>query len=199
MNYDEILAQVKVALDEVDSLDGGLIIEDNGNNPIDNLIAGLLDSAWRSFVFVAPLHLLPTKNITTVSISSLVAVVAKPADFIRLSSFKLSSWARQIIEAYPYDSAMYSIQKNVFTRAGINRPVVIITPTTIEGYSASSANDTLDMNYVSAIVFDPTSEASIVPANIAQAFCYHVAGMVYSSLSSQAANVMFANRDGLCA
>lgn len=197
MIYGEILDKVKAYMDEVGAIDGALLVDIDTEKPIDMLIAEALDSAWRSFVFHSPLHYLPIKTVTAKTITSLVIIVAKPTDFIRLASFMVSTWSRPVFQGYYETDPIYAMQRNEYTKGTPTRPVVIIRPATLEGYSAVTANDTLSMTYVPSVDFtDKTTD--IIPDSVSSAFCYHIAGNVYDILGSAVAKTMYANRDALC-
>lgn len=50
-----------------------------------------------------------------------------PDDFLRLYSFKMSSWERPVTEITPHGTTKYYQQFNQFTRGGTAKPVCIIT------------------------------------------------------------------------
>lgn len=197
MTYGEIIDKVLALMDEQSSIDGGLVLDDTNEKPLEAIIAASLSGAWRSFVFYSPLHYLPIKTVTTRTIDNLVLIVAKPTDFIRLASFMASSWSRPCSSGYYETDPIYTMQRNEYTKGKPTRPVVIIRPSIIEGYSALTPSDTVVMTYVPSVDF--TNEtATLVADNIADAFCYHVAGLVYSSFGNKLFEVMFAQRDALC-
>jgi len=197
MTYSQIIERILAIMDEATPIDGVLFDDDTTINPTASMIDATLSGAWRSFVFHSPLHYLPTNQVTARTITNLVVTVTKPADFIRLASFMVSTWSRPAIESFFETDPIYTMQRNPYTKGTPTRPVVIITPTTIEGYSALTANDTLIMKYVPSVDF--TDQASdLIPQSVGDAFCYHVAGLVYSSFGNKLFEVMFAQRDALC-
>jgi len=198
MNYDAIISKVKAFMDEVGAIDGTLLIEDDTEKPVDMLISASLASAWRSFALLCPLYLLPSKAGANVTATTKTATIPIPTDFIRLASVKMSSWVRDLSDLYPAEGNLYAMQSNDFTKGTPTRPLAFVKNGTIECYSGAANGETTTFKYVADVVFDAKVTDELIPANIAHAFCYHVAGNVYDILNSQAAKTMYANRDALC-
>lgn len=202
MKYADIIAKVKAYMDEVGAIDGALLIDIDTEKPIDMLIAETLASGWRSFVLQCPLHLLPVTTFgTAIAAIAKVGFITIPENFIKVAVIKMTSWGHDLNDVYPTTGPganLYAMQANEFTRGTPTRPIAFIKSGTIECYSGAAATEEVTFKYVADVLFDAVSTEEIVAANIAHAFCYHVAGNVYDILGNQVAKTMYANRDALC-
>lgn len=197
MKYNEIFEKVKAYMDEVGPIDGGLILDDDTEKPLDALIASVLESAWKSFVLLCPLHLLTSKAGTSVAASNHIASIPIPTDFIRLASVKMASWSHDLYELHPAIGNLYAMQHNEFTMGTPTRPIAFIKHGVIECYSGTGATESTSFKYIAKKTFNPESEEDLIEDLVSHAFCYHVAGNVYDSLGNKLSQVAYTNRDRL--
>lgn len=115
-------------LDELETHTGA------SQSPADELLEKLMDGSVENMLRNAPIHLLPPIKVNVASVSFVhekdlangTGYIALPADFIRLSSFKMAAWQRPVVDVISMTNPLFDMQKNRATRGGVNKPVVVI-------------------------------------------------------------------------
>ena len=149
MQRQQIINEVKIKLEESHPYEDVEVI----NSP---LIKELLDECTDETQLLAPVYLLQPEE-HAVSTNDIVenpdntGYIVLPDDFLRLVSFKMSAWKKALIEAISEDHPKYNLQKNIYTRGGISKPVAVIryepgenNRKVIEYYSVTNNNHNVD-------------------------------------------------------
>lgn len=161
-----IINYVKAKLDELvpegEGISFALSSEPNISNPLDLLINAHLDEATKDVILSAPLTVLfPTAQTgsgTPFTTGDKTGYIVLATNFLRLSSFKMADWKREItVPITPFDPA-YKKQGYSFLRGGINKPVAVLnwkstgTPATmkrvLEYYSVDTSHTIDKLFYI---------------------------------------------------
>ena len=126
---------VKAKLDELipegEGVSFALSTEPNVSNPLDLLINSHLDECTKDIILSAPITVLtPTDGEVTEGTANTddkTGYVVLPVNFLRLSSFKMTDWYRDIDTPITPRSKEYKKQSNPFLRGGLAKPVAVLT------------------------------------------------------------------------
>ena len=128
-----LINMVKIKLDELIPEGEGVIYDletsPNISNPYDLYINGLLDEAALNVLQIAPKEILKPKNAaiaTGTQYDANTGYVVVPADYVRLHSFKMSNWAREVEEPITKADPLYKLQGNAFVRGGTKKPILVL-------------------------------------------------------------------------
>lgn len=120
MNLTELKIEVLKIIDEVGA----------SNNANTFNIEPMLKDTAKYLLNVAPLRLISKhtnfKTASTINLKDGSGEVTLPVDFIRLVSYKMDGWKRNVVVALDCESSEYTKQFNAITRAGIAKPKVFI-------------------------------------------------------------------------
>lgn len=141
MTREIAITRTLAKLDEVAPQDGSLVLGVNVN-PVRQLVDGELNPATEDLLLSSTTTLLTNYPITGMVITGGVGRVRLPDDFLRIAYVRMSDWNRPVNEAITEDSPDYSKQRNPYTRAGTQKPVVAITNDKwLECYTTSLIGD----------------------------------------------------------
>lgn len=187
MNRDQLINQVKSKIDELSPSDALIVaVGTEDNKPIDTIIGSLLDESAIEVLLKAPVHRLSVTKCATASGTATTGdafsgSVAIPADFLRLVEFKMTEWKRPVTEFQPQGSPLAQRQYNVYLRAGINKPVAVISHRdagmVAEYYTVLSAHTIERFLYIKRDV------AENIPVVLQDALCWICASKVLSIFS----------------
>ena len=154
---------VKIKLDELIPEGEGVVYdlesEPNVSDPLDLYINGLLDESAKHILQTAPKHILPitkSTNTATQINSGKTGYVTVPEGFLRLHSFKMTEWERDVNEFITPEDKRYRQQANVYVRGGTAKPVLVMTQRVIsntvtrvfEYYSVNTAHTVEKFLYI---------------------------------------------------
>ena len=146
---------VKIKLDELvpegEGVKYDLETAPNVSDPLDLYINGLLDESATNLLQVAPKHACPvtsSSNTATANADGKTGYVKLPDDYLRLYSFKMTEWEREVSEPITTSDLKYLWQSNIYVRGGVAKPVLAISRKYIsdavyrifEYYSVNSAH-----------------------------------------------------------
>ena len=126
-----IINYVKAKLDELvpegEGITFNLATEPNISNPLDLLINAHLDECTKDIILSAPLSVLfPTamgaQSGKAFETGGKTGYIVLPANFLRLSSFKMLDWTRDVTLAKPNSHPTYKKQAYSFLRGGTSTP-----------------------------------------------------------------------------
>lgn len=153
-----VINYIKAKLDELvpqaEGLTFNLSDEPNISDPLDLLISAHLEEGVKDVILSAPISVLKPTAFSGTAVpfgtGEKAGYIALPADFLRLSSFRMTDWKRDALVVLP-ESKIGKSQANKYSRAGVNKPVAILTwknissvlTRVIEYYSVGS-NNTID-------------------------------------------------------
>ncbi|MBR4040812.1 MAG: hypothetical protein IKJ09_00660 [Bacteroidaceae bacterium] len=149
---DDILREVRIAIDENGSSDQLSTLDDITTLAIDEIIMTKIADAARIVESNAPIHLLGRGESFSTSISWETRVgngsgsTQLPDDFMRLISFQMSDWRRAVSIAISEDDDLYQLQSSRYPgiRGCPQNPVVAIVRQPIglvlEFYSCTSGD-----------------------------------------------------------
>lgn len=148
MTRQEIKNRVLECIDEI-NVSG---VNDIVNYPIDSL----LDESAQFILKIAPIYTIDNvvdfSNMQQTKNSDGTGKVLLPDNFIRLVSFKMTQWSREVTIPYDKTSIMYKKQSNIFTRGGVSKPVVILDSDNLYYFSVDK-NDLHKIDYAKAITY----------------------------------------------
>ncbi len=132
MNRKALINRVKVRLDELTPFDEGLLVALPAADikPVEAYIDDKLDESAKEVLLRVPLHKLSPERVvspTAITVGDGVGYVDCPADFLRLYSFKMEGWQREVEFPISEGNPNYKLQRNKHTRGGIAKPVVVIS------------------------------------------------------------------------
>lgn len=132
-----IINYVKAKLDELvpeaEGLSFSLSTEPNVSNPYDLLINAHLEESTKDVILSAPLSAM--KPVQAIDYQeegrpsdddNKIGYFILPDNFLRLHSFKMKEWKRQVMEAITPQHPLYKRQSNPFLRGGVEKPVAVI-------------------------------------------------------------------------
>lgn len=133
---------VKAKLDELipegEGLSFSLSSEPNVSNPLDLLINSHLDECTKDICLSAPISVLFPAAVAESDLEGThytdfkIGCVALPPNFLRLSSFKMADWAKDVSNPITPAHKDYKKQSTVL-RGGITKPVAVLTWKSIDG------------------------------------------------------------------
>lgn len=128
-----IINYVKAKLDELvpegEGISFALSSAPNISNPLDLLINAHLDEATKDVILSAPLSVLfPTAQAGsgTPFTDTKTGYIVLESNFLRLSSFKMLDWKREVKVPITSLDPAYKKQAYSFLRGGINKPVAVL-------------------------------------------------------------------------
>lgn len=130
-----IINYVKAKLDELIPEGEGVVFAlsaaPNFSDPLDLLINAHLDESTKDVILSAPLTVLFPNSATGLSgvafEDTKTGYVVLPTDFLRLSSFKMSGWKRDVSIPITPQDPLYKKQSIPFRRGGVSRPVAVLS------------------------------------------------------------------------
>lgn len=153
MDSDRVIQLTKIKMDEVSPDNQGEII-----TPV--TIEELIAPALRTLIMITPSYLLETSDFyqessvedNIVDNGDQTGYIILPSDFLRFISFKLDVWNRPVTKTITENTQLYSRQKNIYTRGGIDKPVcaLLSKPSVgkiLEYYSTINSDHTVDHAY----------------------------------------------------
>lgn len=124
-----IINYVKAKLDELvpdgEGITFSLSSEPNVSDPYDLLINAHLDEATKDVILSAPLSVLtptPFAGTAVPFTDTQTGYVVLPSDFLRLSSFRMTDWTRDVTVPLTPTHPFYNRQSNAFLRGGLSKP-----------------------------------------------------------------------------
>lgn len=129
----DLIGMVKVRIDEMMPEGEGVQFEvqdlANTTDTLDLVINAMLDPSAKELY-----QIFPNKSYIEGKASSDPAVdngdgtgyVVIPEDYIRLKSFKMSEWGREVTEPISMEDPLYKKQRSKYTRGGKAKPVCVI-------------------------------------------------------------------------
>lgn len=129
-----VINYVKAKLDELlpegEGITFSLSTAPNVSDPTNMLINANLDESVKNVILSAPLPVLfPTAMAPqsgTPFTDAKTGYVILPANFLRLSSFKMADWQREVNIAISSQSKEYQRQSNKYHRGGICKPIAAL-------------------------------------------------------------------------
>jgi len=163
-----IIKQVKIKIAEIAADLQGQVIEDP-------TIDVILDETVIELLLMLPIHLIETSTLNTdvsgsmgnvYAIDSNLGYVILPADFLRLSSFKMTTWERPVLIPISEVHPGYIQQTNQYTRGGVSKPVGVLKRAGEEQrlyyYSVSGNDHEVEYLYYVAEVVAEDLQADLV-------------------------------------
>lgn len=126
---EELVEAVRVTLDE-NQVESEYLATGTDNMELDEMIRAKLPDAARAIVEICPIELLNTDALVLETDSQVKhadrsGYIELPDNFLRLVSFKLSSWNRAVTSAALEGSTTDLMQRNSFTRGTPFKPVCV--------------------------------------------------------------------------
>lgn len=156
-----VINYVKAKLDELvpsgEGISFNLSASPNISNPLDLLIDSHLDEATKDILLSAPISVLtPTDAEITdgeAYTDANTGYVTLPANFLRLSSFKMTDWLKAIDKPITPRDKDFKKQSIICLRGGISKPVAVLTwlnPTTriLQYYSVAELHTIDHLLYI---------------------------------------------------
>lgn len=185
MDRNQLISKVKIKMDELSPFDDGDI------SPAP-LIDEVLDEAAKKIQLELPLHLLAAEDFAPVAVPS--GTVTLPTDFLRLASFQMACWERPVVKAISKEDPLYALQKNVFVRGGVAKPVVAIyhngTNKVLEYYSVPAGTT----HTVGHALYIKDQAAQELDDSLADALTWKCAAMVYEIMEMYEQAAMATNK-----
>ena len=173
-----LIGKVKIKIDEMLPEGEGVQFEVqdlvNTTDNVDLLINAMLDECARYLHQTAPLYVLTAKASTASSTANadFSGYVPVPSDFVRLHSFKMSLWQREVSgrDLITPEHPKYKLQSNIYTRGGKAKPVCALNGRDVSGtytrvieyYSLADG----DTHTIEKFLYIPSVLAENVQANL---------------------------------
>lgn len=119
MNRDELINNVKAAMDEITPFSEGEMVSSSN-------IDKMLDFAIEQVVKTFPVYLLPVitkNNITPTKNPDGSGKFTAPQDMFRFVSLTMKGWLQPAKRLVKEDTIEYKIQKDIYLRGGVSHPV----------------------------------------------------------------------------
>lgn len=152
MTREEIIHKVQVKLEELSPYDDEVFLVSNNNvKPIKSYIDETLNDACNEVLMLLPHYVI--KNPAEIDDSELtiqdgVGYLPVPDDFLKLHTFSLKSWKRDVNIAIGVMNPAYRLQRNKYTRGKSEKPVVAINRNKFELYSAAEGDELVIASYI---------------------------------------------------
>lgn len=186
MSRTTLINKVKTKIDEISPDNTVLVdvgVEDE--KPLDEIIEGLLDECAKELLLKAPVHRLAVTSgasatITPAGVGLRYGYITIPADFLRLVELMMTDWKRPVTILEPQGGYVAKRQANKWLRAGVNKPVAILSTRAaghvIEYYS-------IDTNHtISRFLYIKKDVAENIPSVLVDSLCWICASKVLSIL-----------------
>jgi len=176
MTRAELIQGVALRMDEVTPSDAiaNLTVDGSDNNPLYELIDGLIDGGVLELFSTAPYWRLPIKtmSVTQSALSAkfgtrYIIKATVPADFLRIAKIDCAEYQRPITELYPEMSDMGRRQHNRILFAKEARPVGVMShnasASEIQCYSTAGAATSPSATYIAtpATITDSGTAVSV--------------------------------------
>lgn len=125
----EVLVKIDELMPQAEGVQFNLANSDN-SNVVQIYVNSLLDESAKHILQIAPLHILiPSICLENAvfAVGAEVGFVYMPSDYLRLKSFKLSSWLQEVTIPITTEDPKYALQKYRATRGGAAKPVVVLS------------------------------------------------------------------------
>jgi hypothetical protein len=218
-----LIGMVKVKIDELMPEGQGVEFEVqdlvNTSDTIDVIINSFLDPSAKFIHKIAPLSYIDGVSCETyqeppeigepegtlhVAYPNGTGYVVLPDDYIRLQSFKMILWERDVDTAISMVDPKYKQQKNIYTRGGLSKPVCVITRKAISGevkkvleyYSVPEEDEEEDLlnHEIEQFIYVPEVAAEDVQENLTDALTWCCAAKVLeTSGRSEASKTAYAH------
>lgn len=178
MTRQELINTVKTKVDELSPLDAEIVpVGLHSDNPLDSFADGLLDECAKELLMCAPVSRVRVADCPAEPVTrQQTGYVVLPADFLRLSEFKMTEWERPVTVAYEPDSPVALRQYNRYTRGGCCKPVCVLSHRdggrVLEYYSVNDRHNIESFRYV------PFLPAEDVPADLQDVLTWWCASRV---------------------
>lgn len=152
----EVERRIKAKLEELSPFeepDALVAIATSDVKPMDSYITEMLTCACDDVLSAVPLHLVreTVKDIDAaggMSVAEGVGYVDVPCDFLRLHTVRFGKWRRDVKAAITPESPSYVLQRNKYTRGGMEKPVVAVNDGRFEIYSVSEGDECEVFRYI---------------------------------------------------
>ncbi len=127
---EDIIAMVRARMDELTPFDAASVVSDGNSllKPIDAYIDELLEDAINDLLRVVPLKYCVLFSVDGPNDEDGGAeTISLPNDYLRFASARGISWERDVTELTPEGSPRHIQQLHEPTRAGVIKPVVVLT------------------------------------------------------------------------
>lgn len=129
-----IVNYVKAKLDELlpegEGITFNLSSTPNITNPVDLIINSQLDESARDICLSAPLTaIIPSSHTgsgTPFAAGDKTGYIELPGSFLRLSSFRMADWKKDVIIPITPENPLYTKQAYSFLRGGLSTPVAVL-------------------------------------------------------------------------
>jgi len=183
-----LIGLVKVKIDKLMPEGEGVQFEVqdlvNFTDTLDVQINAFLDPSAKFIHQTAPLTYIDGSLCTTEPVNNNdgTGYVETPTDYIRLQSFKMSLWEREVNEAITPQEPAYKLQTNTYTRGGKSKPVCVIMQKNVSGAIKKAIQyyslDTDDTHTVEQFIYIPEVVAESVQTNLIEALTWACASKV---------------------
>lgn len=169
MTENELTQRIKAKLEEYSPYDPAvesfLVTEsDDGNRfvkPLDGYIADTMEDACNEALMMIPLHLIRSRSFLGSQLvhgchcgmDDLTGYVVLPGDFLRLVSFKMCGWRKDVVKPTSTTSPAYALQKNRYTMGTPYAPVCALARNIVYDAGAKPAGEGLTLEYYSVFPF----------------------------------------------
>ena len=198
MTYTDIVNRVKAIMEEITPFDDGFAVLTSNTDvkPIVSYIESCLQSSADELLMICPIHLTSETTITAglggspkLDNGKYIGTIALDSDYIRLNTFKMEGWEKEVHRPISVENPLYIQQKNPFTRGGNAKPVVVKKTGYLEIYTYD-AGDTIETKTYVAQIALPTTGTIVINPKLIEPLCYLTAANVFSILGSETTKLM---------
>lgn len=203
MTRQQIIDRVKIKMEEVTPFDEGLAVSLSDVKPFLSYIEENMQNSLDELLLICPIHLTTPVNIpqsksgtslftTTLDNHRMVGSLVIPTDFIRLHTFKMSSWERPVNRPISIENPEYKNQFNRWGRGGNAKPIVAKNSTKLEIYTFDQGATIQTALYVARI---DTQDNFDMNEKLFDPLCSLIAANVFGIFGSQQQKVMLQEVD----
>ncbi|WP_055096761.1 hypothetical protein [Gabonia massiliensis] len=123
MKVTDIIVKTLEVLGEVNPVDESDLT--NNSLPLEGLIISYIEKSLEDIFLQAPIHVLPWSEIPDdiIPYGDGSGYIILPDDYIRRFIIRMHGWHRDVTRVITEDDTLYSLQKNIVTRGGMERPI----------------------------------------------------------------------------
>ena len=203
MTRQGIIDRVKIKMEEVTPFDEGLAVSSSEVKPFTSYIEENIQNSLDELLMICPIHLtspinIPLKKGTVDLLTStkdgtrMIGQLDIPSDFIRLHTFKMSSWERPVHRPISIENPEYKYQFNRWGRGGNAKPIVARNSTKLEIYTYDDGATVATALYVARIDTEDNFEMN---EKLFDPLCSLIAANVFGIFGSQQQKVMLQEVD----
>jgi len=179
MTREQVINKVKARIDELEPF------SDVELNPSIDVTSNIVDDSANSFALSIPSSLLSPESFagsTHVRYTEEgIGKVDLPADYLKLHSFKMLTWERDVTNSITPADPKYKLQSNAITRGGVSKPTVVVKNGYLWYYSLPIGVE----GVIEEALYIKKQDATTIPDNLIIPYVWYCAAEVLQIMGEE--------------